>query len=93
VHGLADFLHAGKKASVESPNAEISAKRKGIGDLEIEGICMADVVRRGQTTNDEVPFAGMAEDTVREVEIHLSKKNEKEINRNKGKRHTREEAR
>ena len=90
---MADFLHTGKKASVESPNAEISAKRKGIGDLEIEGICMADVVCRGQTMHDEVPFAGMAEDTVREVEIHLSKKNEKDINRNKGKRHTREEAR
>jgi len=44
---LADLLHTGKKASVESPNAEISAKRKGVGDLEIEGICMADVVRRG----------------------------------------------
>lgn len=93
VHRLADFLHAGKKAGVESPNADISTERKSIGDLEIKGICMADVVRRGQTTNDEVPSAVMAEDTVRKVEIHLSKRNKKDINRNKRKRHTREEAR
>jgi len=90
---LADFLHAGKKAGIESLNTEISTKREGIGDLKIEGICMADVVCGGQTTNDEVPFAGRVEDTVREVEIHLSKRNKKNITRNKGKRHTREEAR
>jgi hypothetical protein len=90
---LADLLHAGKKASIESPNAEDGAEGEGVSDAKAFSICLADEVLEDYSANDVVPLSGMAENGIREVEIHLVKRNKKEIIRNKRKRHTREDAR
>ena len=65
---------------IQRLNLEDSTKGEGTGNVEVDGVCVTNIVLANHMVNKMVPpLLGMAEDIVREIEEHLGHEDKKYI--------------